>query len=78
MKDGKFTEEERAYLLSLAAVDEARASSLVYSKQFKAECMRRYRAGEGPCEIFASAGLPASLIGHKRIERAIYHWKEAE
>lgn len=78
MKDGKFTEEEREYLLSLPIVDEVRARSLVYSKTFKEECMRRYRAGDGSCEIFSDAGLPASLIGHKRIEHAIYHWKEAE
>ena len=78
MKNGKFTPEEREHLMSLDAVDEVRAKSIVYSKQFKEECMRRYRAGERPGDIFASAGLPSSLIGYKRIERAIYHWKEAE
>ena len=78
MENGRFTEEERAYLLSLDAIDEVRARSLVYSAAFKKECMVRYRAGEKPGAIFASVGLPASLIGYKRIERAIYHWKEAE
>lgn len=78
MKNGKFTPEERKRLMSLDAVDEVRAKSIVYSKQFKEECMARYRAGERPGDIFASAGLPSSLIGYKRIERAIYHWKEAE
>lgn len=78
MKNGKFTPEERKHLMSLDAVDEVRAKSIVYSKQFKEECMARYRAGERPGDIFASAGLPSSLIGYKRIERAIYHWKEAE
>ena len=58
MKNGKFTPEEREHLMSLDAVDEARAKSIVYSKQFKEECMRRYRAGERPGDIFASAGLP--------------------
>ena len=78
MENGRFTQEERDYLLGLEAVDEVRAASIVYSKQFKQDCMRRYHAGEGPAEIFACAGLPSSLIGYKRIERAIYHWKEAE
>lgn len=78
VKNGRFTPEEREYLLSLDAVDEVRAKSIVYSKRFKEECMRCYHAGERPGDIFASAGLPSSLIGYKRIERAIYHWKEAE
>jgi hypothetical protein len=78
MIDGKFTPEERAYLLSLDAVDEVRASSLVYSKQFEEACMRRYRQGERPSKIFEDVGLPQGLIGCRRIERAVYHWKEAE
>lgn len=78
MKNGKFTPEEISRLLSLDAVDDARPGSIVYSKEFKRDCMERYRAGESPAAIFASAGLPSSLIGYKRIERAIYHWKEAE
>lgn len=78
MKDGRFTEEERRYLLSLDAVDEVRARSIIYSKGFKERFMARYRAGERPGAIFADAGLPASLIGYKRIERAAYHWREAE
>ncbi|MBQ9042915.1 MAG: IS3 family transposase [Eggerthellaceae bacterium] len=78
MKNGKFTPAERQQLLRLDAVDEVRAKSIVYSKQFKEECMARYHAGERPADIFASAGLPSSLIGYKRIERAICHWKEAE
>ena len=78
MENGRFTKEERNYLLGLEAVDEVRATYIVYSKAFKRECMARYHAGERPADIFAGAGLPSSLIGYKRIERAIYHWKEAE
>ena len=62
MKNGKFTKEEREYLLTLDAVDEIRAKSIIYNKQFKEECMRRYRAGERPSAIFASAGMPSSLV----------------
>lgn len=78
MENGKFTREERDYLLSLDAVDEARATQIVYSMAFREECMRRYHAGDRPADIFAEAGLPASLIGHKRIERAIWRWRQAE
>lgn len=78
MKNGTFTPEERERLSRLGAVLEARARQIVYSPKFKKECMRRYRAGERPGVIFASAGLPASLIGHKHIERAVHHWKHAE
>ena len=78
MRNGKFSKEEREYLLSLDAVDRVSASQIIYNKDFKRECMRRYAAGESPAAIFAQAGLPSSLIGYKRIERAIYHWKEAE
>lgn len=78
MQNGRFTEEERNYLQSLDAVSEVRATYIIYSTSFKQECMARYHAGERPIDIFANAGLPSSLIGYKRIERAIYHWKEAE
>jgi putative transposase len=78
MKNGRFTPDERKYLLSLDAVESVTARCIIYSKTFKQTCMQRYHQGERPGVIFASAGLPASLIGYKRIERAIYHWKEAE
>ena len=78
MKNGRFTAQEREYLLSLDAVEDVRATCIMYSASFKHECLRRYDAGESPSRIFASVGLPASLIGYKRIERAIYHWKEAD
>ena len=78
MRKGRFTPEERRYLLGLDAVERVTATQIVYSKRFKEDCMGRYAAGERPGAIFASAGLPASLIGYKRIERAIYHWKEAQ
>lgn len=78
MQNGKFTKETKEYLLSLEAVEAVKSCSIIYSKRFKEECMRPNRAGEKPGVIFASAGLPSSLIGYKRIERAIYHWKEAD
>ena len=78
MKNGLFTPEEREYLISLDAVEKVSARCIIYSKSFKQNCMRLYHQGVSPSVIFAQAGLPSSLIGYKRIERAIYHWKEAE
>lgn len=78
MKNGKFTKEEREYLNSLSAVEKAYESYILYSTQFKIDCMKRYHAGESPTKIFDQAGLCAKLIGHKRIERAIFRWKETE
>lgn len=78
MDTTSFTDEERKYLLSLDAVDKVWDHSISYSKDFRNECIRRYNAGESPAEIFASAGLPSSLIGYKRIERAVYRWKKSE
>lgn len=78
MKNGMFTPAERELLAALDAVEAVTARRITYSKKFKVECMRRYHAGDKPGRIFADAGLPASLIGGKRIERAIAHWKEAE
>lgn len=39
MIDGKFTKEEHTYFISLDALDELRARSLVYLKHFREECM---------------------------------------
>ena len=78
MENGRFTKEERGYLESLNAVERVFDTHIVYADKFKCEFMRRYHAGEKPSAVFASAGLPAQLIGYKRIERATYRWKEAE
>ena len=78
MIKGQFSEEELNYLNSLDAVKRATPLQITYSNQFKKEFMRRLHAGEKPKAIFESAGLPASFIGYKRIERACARWREAE
>ena len=78
MENGRFTKEERGHLESLDAVERVYDTHIMYNDKFKCEFMRRYNAGEKPGAIFASAGMPARLIGYKRIERATYRWKEAE
>ena len=73
-----FTPGQRAYLCSLAAVDKVDASSRIhYADWFRADCMRRYRAGERPVALFRQAGLDPKLVGYKRIERAFARWKHA-
>ncbi|NMN02087.1 hypothetical protein [Bifidobacterium panos] len=73
-----FTSGQRAYLSSLAAVDMVDASSRIhYADWFRIECMRRYREGEKPVDLFRQAGLDPKLVGHKRIERAFARWKRS-
>ena len=74
-----FTAGERAYLQSLAAVDEVDGRSRIhYADWFRVGCMRRYRAGEKPVAMFREAGLDPKLIGYKRIERAFARWRHAD
>ena len=56
-------------------MDRVRSGRIVYNDAFKRDCIRRYRNGESPAEIFRSAGLDSALIGYKRIERSIARWK---
>ena len=74
---GVFSVREVEYLESLPAVDRVRSGRIVYNDAFKRDCIRRYRNGESPAEIFRSAGLDSALIGYKRIERSIARWKAA-
>lgn len=74
---GVFSIREVEYLESLPAVDRVRSGRIVYNDAFKRDCIRRYRNGESPAEIFRSAGLDSALIGYKRIERSIARWKAA-
>lgn len=70
-----FTDRERAYLLGLDAVEEvSEGSRIAYSPGFRASAVERWAAGEDPSEIFASAGMPASLVGARRISKAFERW----
>ena len=72
-----FSIREIEYLESLPAVERVVNGRIVYADDFKRECIRRYRAGESPSEIFRRSGLDAALIGNKRIERCIARWKSS-
>lgn len=78
MRQGKFTAKERAYLLSLPAVESITQERIFYAEEFKIDCMRRYHEGDSPATIFGEAGLYSSLIGYKRIERCIARWRADE
>ena len=78
MKHGKFTAKERAYLMSLPAVESITQERIFYAQEFKIDCMRRYHEGDSPATIFSEAGLYSSLIGYKRIERCIARWRADE
>lgn len=72
---GVFSIREVEYLESLPAVDRVRSGRIIYNDAFKRDCIRRYRNGESPAEIFRSAGLDSALIGYRRIERSIARWR---
>lgn len=66
------------YLNKLPAVEhvDRRRSRIYYTDEFRDECMRRYRDGDRPCDIFRDAGLGSEIIGYKRIERSIARWRK--
>ena len=78
MKNGRFTNEERDYLISLDAVAEIRSKNIVYTQAFKKIFIEKYKQGEKPSKIFEEAGLSKEIIGYKRIERACARWREAD
>ena len=57
---GVFSIREVEYLESLPAVDRVRSGRIVYNDAFKRDCIRRYRNGESPAEIFRSSTMTPS------------------
>lgn len=72
-----FSRWKRSYLSSLPAVEHVTEDRIYYSDAFKRDCIRRHRRGESAARIFEAAGLPARLIGYKRIERSIARWSKS-
>ncbi|KAB7787045.1 HTH domain-containing protein [Bifidobacterium cebidarum] len=75
MASRKFDSKEIEYLNSLIAVESATSTRIRYTDAFRDEFLRRDMAGDSPTAIFRDAGLPSSLIGAKRIERAAARWR---
>lgn len=59
------------------AVESFDGRSIRYDPLFKAEFVERRALGESALSIFESVGLPASLVGRKRIERCDERWWHA-
>ena len=76
-RGGMFSIREIEYLESLPAVERVDNGRIRYTDDFKRECVKRYRAGESPSEIFRRSGLDVALIGYKRIERCVARWKNS-
>lgn len=70
----KFTPDEISYLRGLWAVSNVTPTRIIYSDEFKEYFLREHGKGRGPTEIFRDAGLPALIIGRKRIERCVARW----
>ena len=75
MKRPPFTEAEVEYLLSLDAVKSADATRIFYTPDFKIAAIKLYCSGLGPAEIFRRAGMPSSLVGYKRGQKALERWR---
>lgn len=72
-----FTPEQVKCLSGNPNVYAVTETEIRYTNAFKCHFVEQYLAGNGPGQIFAEAGMPADLIGYKRIERACYRWKRA-
>lgn len=72
----KLDEETVAYLCGLPAVSAATVNRITYEQWFGQDAVRRWMGGERPCDIFARAGMPPRLIGHKRVERCMARWRD--
>lgn len=70
----EFTPDEISYLRGLWAVSNVTPTRIIYSDEFKRYFLREHGKGRGVTEIFRNAGLPALIIGRKRIERCVARW----
>lgn len=71
-----FSEKEIAILIdnpNVSSIKQGRYIQINYTEDFKQRFLSEIKY-KGPAQIFAEAGLSASLIGYKRIERATYRW----
>jgi len=66
------------YVVSLPAVAAATKTRITYTGEFKRRVAAGYRRGESPVAMFRAAGLDPELIGYKRIERCVAHWRTLE
>lgn len=66
------------YVASLPAVAAATNKRITYTSGFKRRVASGYRRGESPVAMFREAGLGPEIIGYKRIERCVAHWRSLD
>lgn len=67
------TSEERREVLMSPAVRDVSDTRIHYTPEFRCHLLACLDRGVSPTRVFEEAGLPSSLIGCKRIERAAAH-----
>ncbi|KFI50176.1 hypothetical protein [Bifidobacterium biavatii] len=72
-----FSPDMAAYLQSLPAVDDVDCARgrISYADAFKRHVVAGLALGYRPSEMFRTAGLDPRIIGEKRVERAVSHWR---
>ncbi len=76
MAGKRFNASEIKYLKTLPVVESVSADSISFSRSFQIYCMHRYLNGDDLEVIFATVGLPSSLIGEERILRCVLRWRK--
>lgn len=76
MTGKRFKADEIKYLEALPVVEYASSDTISFSCAFQTYCMHRYANGDDPELIFATVGLPSSLIGEARIKRCVRRWQK--
>ena len=76
MMSKRLSASEIKYLEVLPVVEFASADTVSFSRAFQTYCMRRCVNGDDPELIFATVGLPSSLVGKERIKRCVRRWQK--
>ena len=75
MARGMLSSAEMDVLKKNPYVEDVNRQRILYTYEFKCFFMEQYLAGKRPVDIFRQAGVDASMLGEKRIERATARWR---
>lgn len=78
MGASRLTANQRRKICKSPAVEKVENDRIYLDPYFRAHLVACVRQGDSPSKVFARAGLPSSLIGSKRIERATAHAMRSE
>jgi hypothetical protein len=73
-----FTLEEQELLWRNPNVASCSDKSISFTSLFKQRAVREHKEGKTPQKIFATAGLPLSLIGRRKPRDTIQRWLTVE